>query len=104
MRYLSKALVVVVGLLSIGGFSSIARAGDRAASFTLPHLTQWKNTKLPAGDYTLSLVSTASSSKLLIIQGANRSIQLLVPSQSQCDQCRNEMLSVAVQGDNRIVT
>ncbi len=104
MRNLSKALVVAVGLLSIGGLSSTARAGDRAASFTLPHPIQWKNTKLPAGDYTLSLVSTAANSKLLIVQGANQSIQMLVASQSQCDQCRNGMLSVAVQGDNRVVT
>lgn len=104
MRNLSKALVVAVGLLSIGGWSSTARAGDRAASFTLSHPIQWKNTTLPAGDYKLSLVSSAADSKLLVVQGARQSIQMLVPTQSQCEQCRNGMLSVAVQGDTRIVT
>jgi hypothetical protein len=105
MRYLSKILVVVVAALAIGGLSSAVRANDMLlGSFTLHHPTQWKNTMLPAGTYKFKLVRTQTDANLLVVTGAKQSLDIYVFAQSACDTCRTAGLTLAVQGDNRVVT
>jgi hypothetical protein len=41
---------------------------------------------------------------MLVVQGATQTIQFLVSQQAVCDTCQKGMLSLAVQGDNRVVT
>ena len=105
MRYLSKALIVTVGLLLIGILSSSVRANNLLiGAFTLPHPTQWNNTVLPAGDYTFKLDRTQTNTNLLSVRGAKQTLEIFVFAQPACETCRTGALKVAVQGDNRIVT
>src|SRR5579863_4928984 len=105
MRYLSKVFIVAVGLLAIGGISSSLRADDMlVGSFTLHHPAQWNKTVLPAGTYKFKLVRTQTDAKMLLVSGAKQSINLYVFAQSACETCRNAALTLAVQGDHRVVT
>ena len=105
MRYLSKVFTVAVGLLAFGVLSSSVRANDMlAGTFALTSPTQWKNTVLPAGDYTFTLVRTQSDTHLLSVRGEKKVLDILVFAQSTCETCRSSALKVAVQGDNRAVS
>lgn len=105
MRYISKILVVAVGLLAIGGMSSTVRANDMLdGTFTLNRPAQWNKTLLPAGTYQFKLVRTQSDANLLVVSGAKQSMDLYVFAQSACETCRNAALTIMVQGDHRIVT
>jgi hypothetical protein len=105
MRYLSKILVVAVGLLAIGGISSSVRANDMlAGTFTLHHPTQWNKTMLPAGTYKFKLVRTQTDANMLVVSGEKQSMDIYVFAQSACETCRNAGLTLQVQGDRRFVT
>ncbi len=105
MRYLSKTFVLVVGLLAIGVLSSSVRANNvLIGTFTLPHPTQWRNTVLPAGDYTFKLARGQADTKVLSVRGAKQTLDILIFDQSACETCRSSALKVAVQGENRVVT
>ncbi len=105
MRYLSKVFTVAVGLLAIGVLSSSVRANDMlVGTFALPSPTQWKNTVLPAGDYTFTLARTQTDTDVLSVRGEKKVLDILVFAQSACGTCRSSALKVAVQGDNRAVT
>jgi len=105
MRYLSKALVVVIGLVAIGGNSSSVRANDMlVGSFTLNHPTQWNKTMLPAGTYKFKLVRTQTDANMLVVTGEKQSMDVYVFAQSACETCRNAGLTIEVQGDHRSVT
>jgi hypothetical protein len=102
MRKISKALLVAVGLLSIGIFSSssVSANNELVGSFTLAHPIQWKNTTLPAGNYTLRMVRTQTDTNLLKVRGEKRALDIMVFAQSACETCRNGALNL----DNRVVT
>jgi hypothetical protein len=105
MRFLSKAFIVVVGLFAIGASSSSLSAKTLlAGSFTLQRPTQWKNTVLPAGNYTFRLANTQTDTNILSVHGANKNLDIMVSAQSACEKCRTGKLKVAVQGENRVVT
>jgi hypothetical protein len=105
MRHLCKALVVAVGLFAIGiSSSSVSAKTLMAGTFTLTHPTQWKNTMLPAGNYTFKLAGTQTDTNMLSVRGANQNLDVLVFAQSACETCRAGALKVAVNGDNRVVT
>lgn len=105
MRSFSKALLVAAGLFSIGVMTSSVRANDvLAGSFTLSQPTQWKNTVLPAGDYTFKLARTQTDTNRLSVRGKNKAMDMLVFAQSACETCRAGALELAVQGNNRVVT
>jgi hypothetical protein len=105
MRHLCKALVIAVGLFAIGvSSSSVSAKTLMAGTFTLTHPTQWKNTMLPAGNYTFKLAGTQTDTNVLSVRGANQTLDMLVFAQSACETCRNGALKVAVEGDNRVVT
>jgi hypothetical protein len=105
MRYLSKILVVAVGLLAIGGISSSVRANDMlVGSFTLHHPAQWNKTLLPAGTYKFKLVRTQTDANMLVVSGEKQSMNIYVFAQAACETCRNAGLTLQVQGDHRVVT
>ncbi len=105
MRYLSKALVVAIALLAIGGISSSLRANDMlVGSFTLNHPTLWNKTMLPAGTYKFKLVRTQTDANMLVVTGEKQSMDVYVFAQSACETCRNAGLTIEVQGDHRAVT
>ena len=105
MRYLSKILVVAVGILAIGGISSSVRANDMLdGTFTLSRPAQWNKTVLPAGTYQFKLVRTQTDANLLVVSGMKQSMDIYVFAQSACETCRNAALTIMVQGEHRVVT
>ena len=105
MRTLSKALVIVVGLLAIGVLSSSVFANSlMVGTFKLSHATQWNGTLLPAGDYQFKLTRTQTDVSMLTISGEKQTLNVMVFAQSACETCKTEALKMTVQGDNRIVT
>jgi hypothetical protein len=105
VRSLTKFLYLAVALAAIGFLSSSARANDLlAGGFTLSEPTQWNNTMLPAGDYTLRLVRTHSDSHLLMVLGSKQSISMLVYGPSLCRTCMTGPLNLSTRGDNPVVT
>lgn len=106
VRSFNKILVIAVGLLSVGLWSTSARANDDllAGKFTLSHPTEWNNKMLPAGDYRFTLARTQSDVNLLMVQGSNRSVSMLIYSQPTCRACLNGSLNISTRGDNRVVT
>src|SRR5579872_5433071 len=105
MSYLSRVLVVAVGLLAIGGISSSVRANDiLVGSFTLNHPTQWNKTVLPAGTYKFKLVRTQTDANMLVVTGEKQSMDIYVFAQSACETCRSAGLTIEVKGDHRAIT
>lgn len=106
MRSLNKVLVIAVGLLCIGLWSAPARANDNmlAGKFTLSHSTEWNKKMLPAGEYRFTLARTQSDVNLLMVQGSNQSVSMLIYNQPTCRTCLNGSLNIATRGDNRVVT
>ena len=104
MRYVSKVLIVVMGLISFGVLSSGVRADDlMIGSFKLPHPTAWKGMVLPAGDYTFKLSHTQTDVSLLSVRGSKQAMNVLIFARSACRTCRSSALTVAVNGDDRAV-
>lgn len=106
MRNFSKALLAAAGLFSLGLMTAPARANNDvlAGNFTLAQPAQWKNTMLPAGNYTFKLARTQTDADRLSVRGNNKALEILVFAQSACETCRNGALQLAVQGGNRTVT
>ena len=105
MRSLNKVLVIAVGLLSVGLWSTSARANDLlAGKFTLSHPTEWNKTMLPAGDYRFTMVRMESNMNLLTVQGTHQSVGMLIQNQPIFKTCLNGSLNISTRGDNRVVT
>jgi hypothetical protein len=105
MRTLSRALVVAVGLLSIGVLSSSVFANSMpVGTFTLSHPTMWNGTMLPAGEYQFKMTRTQSDVNMLVISGQKQTLNVMVFAQSACESCKDEALKMTVQGNSRIVT
>jgi hypothetical protein len=105
MRYLSKALVVAVGLFSIGVLSSSVSANNLLeGSFKLERPIQWKSTVLPAGDYTFKMTRTQTDTNMLAVRGQKKSMDILIFAQSACEKCKSGELQLDVQGGTRVVT
>lgn len=105
MRILSKSLLVAAGMLAIGLVSSSVSANNLlVGSFTLDHPTQWKNTTLPAGNYTLKLARTETDTNVLKIQGKTQTLEIMMFAQYACTSCKNGALNLDVAGNNRVVT
>jgi hypothetical protein len=105
MRNLSKALIVAVGLLAIGISSSSVQAKNLlVGSFTLSQPIQWKNTMLPAGNYTFKLARTQTDTNLLSVHGKNKALDIMIFAQSACETCKKGALQLEMQGSTRVVT
>jgi hypothetical protein len=105
MRTISKALVVAVGLLSLGLLSSSVAANNLlVGEFKLTHPTQWNGSTLPAGDYQFKMTRTETDVNMLVISGEKHTLSVMVFAQSACESCKTEALRMSVQGEKRIVT
>ncbi len=105
MRILSKGLLIAAGIFAIGLVSSSVSANNLlVGSFTLDHPTQWKNTTLPAGNYTLKLTRTETDTNVLKIQGKSQTLEIMMFAQYACTSCKNGALSLDTAGNNRVVT
>jgi hypothetical protein len=105
MRTISRALIVAVGLFSVGVLSlSVCANSLLVGTFTLSHPTQWSGATLPAGKYQFKMTRTQTDANMLVITGEKQTLNVLVFSQNTCDSCKTEALRMAVQGDSRIVT
>jgi hypothetical protein len=104
MRYVSKALVIA-GLLAVCMLSSTIRADEAMiGSFKLTHPTRWRGEVLQAGDYTFKMTRKQSDVRLLRVSGPKRTLDVLVFAQSACETCRKGKLTIAVNGENQVVT
>lgn len=105
MRTLSRALVVAVGLLSIGMLSSSAYANTlMSGTFTLNRPTQWNGATLPAGEYQFKMTSSQSDANMLIITGGKQTLSLLVYAHNACESCKTVTIKMTVQGESRVVS
>jgi hypothetical protein len=105
MRSLSKAILVAAGLFVIGAASSQANPKTfLAGTFTLAHPTRWKNTVLPAGNYSFKMARTETDANVLSVRGTVTTLDVLVFAQSACATCEDADLKIAVKGENRVVT
>jgi hypothetical protein len=105
MRSLAKTLSIAVCLVAIGiSSSSISANKLLIGSFTLNHPTQWKNTVLPAGNYTIKLAPTQNDSNLLQVRGGKQALDILVFAQAACETCKNGELKVDTSNGNRVIT
>ena len=105
MRTLSRALVVAVGLLSIGMLSSSAYANTlMSGTFTLNRPTQWNGAMLPAGEYQFKMTTGQTDANTLVITGGKQTLSLLVYAHNACESCKTVTLKMTVQGDSRVVT
>jgi hypothetical protein len=105
MRTLFRALVVGVGLLSVGVLSLSVFANQLpVGTFTLSRPAQWNGTMLPAGEYQFKMTRTQTDTNMLVITGKKQTLNVLVFAQSACDSCKTEALRMMVEGDTRIVT
>jgi hypothetical protein len=105
MRTPSRALVILVGLLLIGAPSAPIFANNLpVGTFTLSHPVLWNGTMLPAGVYHFKMMRTQTDVNMLVISGEKKTLNLTVFSQSACDSCKTEGLTMTVQGNSRVVT
>ncbi len=105
MRTPSRALFVLIGLLLIGAPSAPIFANNLpVGTFTLSHPVLWNGTMLPAGKYHFKMTRTQTDANVLVISGEKKTLDLMVFSQSACDSCKAEALTMTVQGDSRVVT
>lgn len=104
MRFVAKKFAIVAGLLAVGALSAGVRADDMyTGTFKLPHPTEWKGKMLPAGEYEYKLARTPSDVHVLTVHGGKQTVSVLVFAQSECKTCRNGQLTLAVNGDNRVL-
>jgi hypothetical protein len=104
MRRLSKMFVIAVGLLAVIVLSSSLYANDVLGTFTLSHPTQWNNTMLAPGDYTLRVTRTQSNADLLMIRGEKQTFNWFIYPEPACSTCQHDSLSLEVRGEDRVVT
>ncbi|SRR5579871_1214884 len=105
MRTPSRALIVAVGLLSIGTLCVPAFASPlMAGAFTLKHPTMWNGTMLQAGEYQFKMTRTQTDVSMLVISGQKQTLNVMVFPQAACETCKTEALKMTVQGSSRMVT
>ena len=68
MRHAIEVRLFAVVLLATSAFAAAANAQTIAAKFTLPFETHWGKNVLPAGDYTISIDSSAD---VALVRSAN---------------------------------
>lgn len=105
MRFFTKFSLLAAALMAVALMSSSVRANDLlTGTFTLTQSTQWNNTLLPAGQYTIQLSRTLSSANLLVIRGGKQSVSMLVNSDALCMNCGSGSLNMVSLGDLNVVT
>lgn len=101
MRHATKARLFAVVLLATCAFAGIANAQTLAVKFTLPFEVQWGRNLLPAGEYSVSIDSSA---KVALVRSANGNTVGFTPIPiTATSHSGNTALFVMVRGNERLV-
>ena len=101
MRHATKARLFAVVLLATCAFAGIANAQTLAVKFTLPFEVQWGRNVLPAGEYSVSIDSSA---KVALVRSANGNTVGFTPIPiTATSHSGNTALFVMVRGNERLV-
>jgi hypothetical protein len=101
MRHATTARLFAVVLLATCAFAGIANAQTLAVKFTLPFEVQWGRNVLPAGEYSVSIDSSA---KVALVRSANGNTVGFTPIPiTATSHSGNTALFVMVRGNERLV-
>jgi hypothetical protein len=103
--YRNLLLVTVAGaLLAIGvsGTQAVAQSIAASGRFTLPYEVRWNSAVLPAGDYTYSMLSTASPAPM-ILSGPEGRIFLRAMMVEEKNTNQHSTLTIESRGRDRFV-
>lgn len=101
--YLLSGRGMRIALLSLVGGIFAVSANAQKATFTLPFETHWNNAVLPAGDYTLSSVSTISWPKVLTVSGQGKTVYILASVEELAPESERSYLRIENNGDTHVV-
>jgi len=101
MRHAIEVRMFAVVLLATCAFATAANAQTLAAKFTLPFEVHWGKNVLPAGEYSVSIDSSASVG---LVRSANGKTAFYTPIPIRAySHTGNTALFVMVRGNDRIV-
>jgi len=101
MRHAIEVRLFAVVLLATCAFAAAANAQTIAAKFTLPFETHWGKNVLPAGDYSLTMDSSAD---VALVRSANGKTAFYAPIPIKADSDKGATaLFVMVRGNERRV-
>jgi hypothetical protein len=101
MRNTIKVRLFAFVLLATCAFAGVANAQTLAVKFTLPFEVQWGRNVLPAGEYSISMDSSA---KVALVRSANGNTVGYTPIPiTATSHSGNTALFVMVRGNERLV-
>ena len=101
MQQTTKAKLFAVVLLATCAFAGIANAQTLAVKFTLPFEVQWGRNVLPAGEYSISMDSSAD---VALVRSANGNTVGFTPIPIRAtSHSGNTALFVMVRGNERLI-
>jgi hypothetical protein len=101
MRHSIEVRLFAVVLLGICAFAAAANAQTLAVKFTLPFEVQWGRNVLPAGEYSISMDSSAN---VALVRSANGNTVGFTPIPiTATSHSGNTALFVMVRGNERLV-
>jgi hypothetical protein len=101
MRHTTKATLFAVVLLATCAFAGLANAQTLAVKFTLPFEVQWGRNVLPAGEYSISMDSSAN---VALVRSANGNTVGFTPIPiTATSHSGNTALFVMVRGNEHLV-
>ena len=100
-KTMKRVGVLAIITLAMFAFAAAANAQSFSGNFTLSHEVHWGRTVLPAGDYSITMVS---SSKPAFIQSATGQIHMFttIPTKGDKEKVAAGLL-VTVNGNERTV-
>ena len=104
MKSFQNRILAIAGL---GLFAMCASARPAAAqsvqgSFTLPNEVRWQSARLPAGDYTFAMSSTAMPNQM-IVTGPNGPAFVVTVASSKSDAGQQSFLIIERRGVSHFV-
>jgi hypothetical protein len=100
-RHTTKATLFAVVLLATCAFAGLANAQTLAVKFTLPFEVQWGRNVLPAGEYSISMDSSAN---VALVRSANGNTVGFTPIPiTATSHSGNTALFVMVRGNEHLV-
>jgi hypothetical protein len=101
MRHAIEVRLFAVVLLATCAFAAAANAQTIAAKFTLPFETHWGKNLLPAGEYTITMDSSAN---VAFVRSANGKTVGFTPIPIKANSDKGATaLFITVRGNERIV-
>ena len=86
IRRFSLSIVLVLAIAAIGASAIPAHAQTVTGSFSLVHRVRWAGAVLPPGDYTFSLDSQDSPSRITVRQVGGSIVAMLLPLSISADK------------------